>query len=170
MSVQLPAVEKLNELDTADFAGALERLFEPAPLLFQRLARRRPFRSYAELLHAAGEVALSMSEAERAMLLAAHPRIGSPRESLSEASRREQPAATSPEVEGELARLQDEYERRFGFRFVVFVDRRSRAQIREVLRERLRRGREDELAAGLEAFLAIAEDRLRRLVGGHPAE
>ena len=43
------------------------------------------------------------------------------------------------EVLAELARLNDEYERRFGFEFVVFVNGRTRAELLPVLRERLRR-------------------------------
>ena len=47
-----------------------------------------------------------------------------------------------PEVLAELARLNREYEERFGFRFVVFVNRRPKAEILEVLRERIERTRE----------------------------
>ena len=61
----------------------------------------------------------------------------------------------------ELDRLNAEYERRFGFRFVVFVNRRPKAEIVEELRQRLRRSREEELEDGLRAIVDIAEDRLR---------
>lgn len=159
MPLDLAPIDELNRLDTADFAGVLGRLFENAPPLFERLARRRPFRSYAELLRAAREDVLAMSEAEQASLLGAHPRIGALPTTLSEASRREQGQTVSPEVARELARLQDEYERRFGFRFVVFVNRRSRAEILEVLRRRIENSRAIELRAGLQELLAIAADR-----------
>jgi 2-oxo-4-hydroxy-4-carboxy--5-ureidoimidazoline (OHCU) decarboxylase len=59
--------------------------------------------------------------------------------------------------------MNDEYERRFGFRFVVFVRARSRAEILPVLRERLQRTREAELATGVDEFLAITRDRLERI-------
>ena len=59
-----------------------------------------------------------------------------------------------------LEHLNDDYERRFGFRFVVFVAGRSRADLVPVLRSRLARTREEELVTGLEEFLAIARDRL----------
>ena len=57
--------------------------------------------------------------------------------------------------------MNDEYERRFGFRFVVFVNRRPKKDIVKVLQARLRRTREEELQEGLRAIVAIAEDRLR---------
>ena len=62
----------------------------------------------------------------------------------------------------ELARLNDEYERRFGFEFVVFVDGRTRAELLPVLRERLENTRDEELETGLRALCAIARDRWTR--------
>ena len=48
----------------------------------------------------------------------------------------------------ELAELNRAYEEKFGFRFIVFVNRRSRAELVPVLRERLQRTREEELDTG----------------------
>ena len=62
----------------------------------------------------------------------------------------------------ELARLNAEYEQRHGFRFVVFVDRRPRREILDVLRERIDRPTDEELATGLDELVAIAIDRWRR--------
>jgi len=98
-------------------------------------------------------VALALHEADRVAALATHPRIGEPSE--------EQRGA-EPEVLAELARLNDEYERRFGFEFVVFVDGRTRAELLPVLRERLEHTRDEELEAGLRALCAIARDRWTR--------
>jgi 2-oxo-4-hydroxy-4-carboxy--5-ureidoimidazoline (OHCU) decarboxylase len=61
-----------------------------------------------------------------------------------------------------LAYLNQIYEEKFGFRFVVFVNRRPKAAIAEVLRERLARTREDELETALEELVAIARDRWQR--------
>src|SRR5437763_565126 len=73
----------------------------------------------------------------------------------------EQAEDADADVTKELGRLNELYERRFGFRFVVWVNGRTKAAIATVLRERLTRDREPELAAGVEEFLAIAADRLR---------
>ncbi|OLC51720.1 MAG: hypothetical protein AUH85_18590 [Chloroflexi bacterium 13_1_40CM_4_68_4] len=162
MPVPLVPIAELNRLDLADFAGAMARVFEPNPLLLEGLARGRPYRSYADLLAAARARVGAMSEPELVGLLASHPRIGAPDTTLSVASRREQraPAVTDAGVEAELARLQDEYERRNGFRFVVFVNDRARAAILEVLRERAGEQRDVELARSIEEYLAICASRL----------
>jgi 2-oxo-4-hydroxy-4-carboxy-5-ureidoimidazoline decarboxylase len=95
-------------------------------------------------------------------VLDAHPRIGADPASLSALSRREQGGAADRATLAELAELNDAYERAFGFRFVVFVAGRSKAEIVPVLRRRLANDRAAELRAGLEQFLAIALDRLER--------
>lgn len=106
----------------------------------------------------------TLPEAEQVEALNAHPAIGSRR--LSAAAAREQGADADPAVLAELDRLNREYEAKFGFRFVVFVNRRSKAAILDVLRRRITRTRREELATALEELVAIAEDRHRRALGG----
>ena len=104
-------------------------------------------------LGAAHGVIAQLPEEDKAAALAAHPRIGEP----SPEQRGEDPA-----VLAELSYLNQVYEEKHGFRFVVFVNRRSRAELLQVLQERLRRTREEELETGLEELVAIARDRWRR--------
>jgi 2-oxo-4-hydroxy-4-carboxy--5-ureidoimidazoline (OHCU) decarboxylase len=76
---------------------------------------------------------------------------------MSARSRAEQGTEVVPELE----RLNQEYESRFGFRFVVFVNRRPRSEIVQVLERRLRRSRAEEMETGLREIVDIAEDRAR---------
>ena len=101
-----------------------------------------------------------MSEAERIAVLNAHPRIGAAADLLSVASLREQGGHTGDTTLQRLRQLNDEYERRFGFRFVAFVHGRSKAEMIPLLEERLRRARAQELATGIDEFLEITHDRL----------
>ncbi|HZQ63813.1 MAG TPA: 2-oxo-4-hydroxy-4-carboxy-5-ureidoimidazoline decarboxylase [Gaiellaceae bacterium] len=133
----------------------LAELFEGDTELVRRLAQ------IENPLGNAREVIASLTEAEKLEALDAHPAIGA-RAGLSARSAAEQGADDDPEVLAELARLNEEYERRFGFRFVVFVNRRPKAEILEVLRSRIERTREEELATAVEELVAIAEDRWRR--------
>jgi len=59
----------------------------------------------------------------------------------------------------ELAYLNQVYEEKFGFRFVVFVDGRPKSEILKVLQERLERSPDEELKTGLSELVAIARDR-----------
>ena len=62
----------------------------------------------------------------------------------------------------ELARLNAAYEERHGFRFVVFVNRRPKHEILDVLRVRIDNPTDEELETALGELVAIAEDRWRR--------
>ncbi len=104
----------------------------------------------------AREIAATMTEAEKKEVLDAHPAIGAG--ALSARSAAEQGADEAPE----LAELNREYEERFGFRFVVFVNRRPKSEIVPILRERMQRTREQELTTALDELVSIAEDRWRR--------
>ena len=98
---------------------------------------------------------------EKREILDAHPAIGQ-RKGLSPRSAAEQGSDDDPAVLAELARLNAEYEQRHGFRFVVFVNRRPKAEILEVLRSRIGRPTDEELDTALGQLVAIAEDRWRR--------
>jgi 2-oxo-4-hydroxy-4-carboxy--5-ureidoimidazoline (OHCU) decarboxylase len=102
-----------------------------------------------------------LSPAEKKEVLDAHPAIGA--KNLSVRSAAEQGADVAPEVLEELLRLNADYEARHGFRFVVFVNRRPKTEILDVLRSRIDRPTEEELETALGELVAIAEDRwLRR--------
>lgn len=146
----------------------IRRLFEGAGPLIERLESGGPYTSPRDLLERARAILPSLSEKEKIAVINAHPRIGAPPAAVqdrSPISYREQGYDRRAEPEAvlrELERLNDAYEAGFGFRFVVFVNRRSKAEIVPVLQERLRRSRAEEVATALAEILAIAEDRLRR--------
>jgi 2-oxo-4-hydroxy-4-carboxy--5-ureidoimidazoline (OHCU) decarboxylase len=143
--------------------GDLADVFERAPGLAERiLATVGDAADPARVIAAARTQLALMSDAERARVLDAHPRIGADAASLSPLSRSEQGPGTDAATARELGELNDEYERRFGFRFVVWVRGRTKEQIVPVLRERLANDRDVELATGIEEFLAITRDRLAR--------
>jgi len=98
-----------------------------------------------------------LSPEDKRAVLDAHPAIGSTK--LSARSAAEQGTDVEPEVLAELARLNAEYEARHGFRFVVFVNRRPKREILDVLRARIDRATDAELETALDELVAIAEDR-----------
>ena len=66
------------------------------------------------------------------------------------------------EVLDALARLNADYEARHGFRFVVFVNRRPKAEILEVLKGRIHNPTDEELDTALHELVTIAIDRWQR--------
>jgi 2-oxo-4-hydroxy-4-carboxy--5-ureidoimidazoline (OHCU) decarboxylase len=151
--------------------ATLEALFEGAPRFVARLDALET-ESLDVLLERAEEVALAMPEDEQIELIDAHPRIGAAPETLSTHSFREQGYQGdqgSAELATRLARLNDEYETRFGFRFVIFVDGRSRAEIAGFMAASLDAPRAAERRRALRDVIAIASSRYARQRQEQPA-
>jgi 2-oxo-4-hydroxy-4-carboxy--5-ureidoimidazoline (OHCU) decarboxylase len=145
----------VRELPRQLSRAELDELFEGRTAIVDALADR------GDPLGTAREALAALPRAQQVEALDTHPAIGA-RSGLSKRSAAEQGSDDDPAVLAELARLNAEYETRHGFRFVVFVNRRPRREILEVLRERIDRPTDEELAAGLDALVAIAQDRWRR--------
>jgi 2-oxo-4-hydroxy-4-carboxy--5-ureidoimidazoline (OHCU) decarboxylase len=132
-------------------ADELAELFEGRTRLVELLAERE------DPLDSAEKVLGELTEQEQRQALNAHPAIGA--RTLSKRSATEQGSGGHPAVLTELAYLNQVYEEKFGFRFVVFVDGRPKSEILEILQQRLERTREEELQTGLRELVAIARDR-----------
>ena len=145
----------MHELPGELTADELAELFEGRTRFVERLAAEPdPLTRARTLVH-------ELPDDEKREVLDAHPAIGR-RAGLSARSAAEQGADADPAVLEELTRLNAAYEARHGFRFVVFVDRRPKAEILDVLRERIGNPTDTELETALDELVAIAEDRWLR--------
>jgi 2-oxo-4-hydroxy-4-carboxy--5-ureidoimidazoline (OHCU) decarboxylase len=149
-------------------------LFEGAPRFLDRLMAAAPFDDDAAMFAAARSIAHAMPEPEQIELIDAHPRLGAAPGTVSRLSYVEQGydrdastagdgAGTAVDVAAELARRNDAYEARFGFRYCVFVAGRSREELLPGMAEALRADRERELHRALDAVVDIAIDRHAKL-------
>src|SRR2546422_2635121 len=150
-------VAALDALPETAFIAAAAPWFEGAPRFLSRLAAARPFRDAATLFARADEIARSMPEDQQLQLIDAHPRLGAPPASVSAASFREQgyDRETTAAI-ADLERLNAAYEARFGFRYCVFVNGRSRPELVPVLEAALGANRDSEIRRALRDVIAIA--------------
>lgn len=143
----------------------LTTLFEDAPRFVDRLAVMDAD-SWDDMFYQAEWTALTMPEGEQIELLNAHPRIGAAPATVSAASFREQGYDRDPgtaALQVRLDELNDQYEGRFGFRFVVFVNDRSRAEIAQVMEDHLDADQTAEKMRALRDVIAIARSRKSKL-------
>ena len=122
----------------------LAELFSGRTRFVERLAREE------DPLTRADALIDELPYADKVEACEAHPRIG---------ERSPEQHGDAPEVLAELETLNRDYEQTFGFRFVVFVNRRSRAELVPVMRVRLGHTKEQELDTALHELVAIARDR-----------
>lgn len=155
----LPPISTLPALPDAQKFQVVDHLFEPSEDLHnlsQSLLdskRATQYTSYAELISAVQEQLLSLlhtgSPAQLDAILGAHPRLGSKTvdSALSRAEQahlQHQHQITTKAVAEEaqaLAALNERYEARFpGLVYLVFVNRRPRADIMLDMQRRIQRG------------------------------
>ncbi len=168
---RFPDTADLDQLPEPAFAHEVAPLFEGAPRFLAALSRARPFGDDEGMIDAAFEVARGLADGEQVELVQAHAPIGAAPDSVSDASYVEQGYASESDDDRETARayeelsmLNDIYERRFGFRYVVFVAGRPKTEIVPILEGALRHGdREAELRRAVDETVHIARDRLARL-------
>jgi 2-oxo-4-hydroxy-4-carboxy--5-ureidoimidazoline (OHCU) decarboxylase len=149
----------VRELPRELSVDELAELFEARTRFVERLAAE------PDPLTRAGTLVHELTPDEKREVLDAHPAIGQ-RAGLSARSAAEQGADADPGVLDELARLNAAYEERHGFRFVVFVNRRPKHEILDVLRGRIGNPTDVELSTALDELVAIAADRWRRHSAG----
>jgi 2-oxo-4-hydroxy-4-carboxy--5-ureidoimidazoline (OHCU) decarboxylase len=144
----------MRELPRKLSVEELAELFEGRTPLVHALA------AVDDPLGRADAVIAGLSPEDKVEALNAHPAIGARR--LSPRSAGEQGTDADPAVLSELAYLNQVYEEKFGFRFVVHVAGRPKREILEVLRERIGRTEAEELDTGCRELVAIARDRRER--------
>ena len=163
-------LDEINRMERAPFTEALGAIFEHSPWVAGRAWASKPFADL-DALHAAmcAQVAAS-GEGAQLELLRAHPRLADKaalRAGLTAESRDEQRSAgldqCSPEEFARLQQLNEAYDRRFGFPFIIAVRGLGRQDILDAMARRLGHSREEEFAEALRQVERIAKLRLSAL-------
>jgi 2-oxo-4-hydroxy-4-carboxy--5-ureidoimidazoline (OHCU) decarboxylase len=166
MLTSLPPVQTLNENELSD---VVKLLFESAPPLIKRLQESGPYPSYQALIDKAETLLLQslddptiFTPTELLDILNAHPRIGDT--NLSHFSKLEQSKSFTTAVHERLTQLNHDYEAKYGFRFIIFVNGRSKEELIPEFEQRLLHSdQRTEMQTAFQAMIAIARDRLAKL-------
>lgn len=160
-------LDELNALDRDAFVAALGAIYEHSPWVAEDVFPLRPFASVDELHAAMSKAVLDAGDDVRLALLRAHPQLAGKaalRGELTADSTREQQGAgldqCSPEEYAQLHALNDQYQQRFGFPFILAVRGHTRASILASMAARVDNTREDEFAEALHQVDRIARFRL----------
>jgi OHCU decarboxylase len=132
----------------------------------------RPFGSVEELLAKADEAWRTLDRDDWLEAFRSHPKIGEKKVAKTVSSQSQQWSTqeqagvqrAAPNVTEELARLNREYEEKFGFIFIVCATGKSTDEILALLRERLLNEPAVELPIAAAEQAKITELRLRKLL------
>jgi 2-oxo-4-hydroxy-4-carboxy-5-ureidoimidazoline decarboxylase len=134
------------------------------------MVSRRPFGSIGRVKLEAEQVWYGLSRKDWLEAFSHHPRIGETRDTQNQQGRawsaREQAgvAGAVESVRRELERVNQAYEARFGYIYIVCASGRSAEALLELAHERLRNEPDDELSVAAHEQLKITLLRLDRLL------
>ncbi|MEO8575111.1 MAG: 2-oxo-4-hydroxy-4-carboxy-5-ureidoimidazoline decarboxylase [Gemmatimonadales bacterium] len=166
---------KVEELDSIPAGQAAEALRSccGSSRWVKEMVRRRPFGSVADVLASADEAWDLVTDDDRHEAFSHHPRIGDRQAAATQSSRAaewsagEQSAVQSATetVQSELAKVNREYEDRFGHIYIVCATGKTPEQLLEIARKRLANNPEKELHVAAEEQRKITQLRLKKLFG-----
>ncbi|HEV2611017.1 MAG TPA: allantoate amidohydrolase [Noviherbaspirillum sp.] len=170
----------LNRCDADAFVQALQGIYEHSPWIAARAAGGRPYGQAAALKLALQQVVATATGDEQLGLIRAHPELAGKAAvagALTKESTDEQARAglrnCSEQEFAKLQALNTEYNRKFGFPFILAVkgpdgNGLGRSAIIDTFSRRLKNRRSDEIAENLRQIGRIAELRLNDLLGVRP--
>jgi len=162
-------LDDLNAMPAADFAAALDGVFEDAPWVARQAAGARPFAAVAALHDAMLGAVRAAPAGTVAGFLCGHPELSGAAAlagTMGDASTAEQRALGLDQPANDLATLNAAYRERFGIPFIVCVRRHTRSSLMAQFRRRLGQDPEAEQAAALEEIGHITRLRLVDRVSG----
>ncbi len=161
------SIADINAMDRAAFTAALGCIYEHSPWVAERAWDARPFDSRAALAHALEQVVGAAGHSKQLELLRLHPRLGT-RQKLTAFSEREQAdaglRAHQPEASDPLQALNEAYETKFRFPFIIAVRGLGPETILKRCRERLQADAKSEFQESLRQVFKIASFRLAGLI------
>jgi 2-oxo-4-hydroxy-4-carboxy-5-ureidoimidazoline decarboxylase len=164
----LPRLNKLPELE----AHAQLLRCCGAPRWAEGMMKARPFKTEAELFMTADKVWLNLEHRDWLDAFAQHPRIGGKDALRAKFSATKEWAtgeqagvgSADEEVLDGLARGNEDYERKFGYIFIVCATGKTAAEMLKLLRDRLGNDRQSEIVIAAEEQRKITRLRLEKLL------
>ncbi|HEY6229677.1 MAG TPA: 2-oxo-4-hydroxy-4-carboxy-5-ureidoimidazoline decarboxylase [Pyrinomonadaceae bacterium] len=138
----------------------------------QRMVAARPFKSLLQLIEESERIWWSLDPADWLEAFHSHPKIGEKKAAATVAreaqqwSEAEQASVreASAETTAALGALNETYERKFGYIFIVCATGKSSEEMLAILRERLPHDKDEELRIAAAEQAKITELRLRKLL------
>lgn len=158
---------QINQMDRPQFIQALGEIFEHTPTIATETWHQRPFTSIEDLHHKMMAVVLGFEMGQKLTLVRAHPDLGS-KVKMAEASVQEQAGAGLDRLSSieytRFQQLNQSYQEKFGFPFIIAVKNHTKLSILESFEQRLENSVELELMSAIAEINQIARFRLVALI------
>lgn len=156
-------LDDLNELDASDALKIFLACCGSREWA-TRMNDLRPFGSIEIALDAADREWLRLGEADWMEAFEAHPRIGERSDSATSQAEQAAVYSAGDTIARALARGNAEYDKRFGFIYIVFATGKTPEYILENLNKRLMNPRDVEIRNAVAEQMKITRNRLQRML------
>ena len=157
---------KLNNLNRGEFISLFGVIFEKTQWIAEKLFELKPFKNKNDLINKMIKIYEESSEDEVLNILRSHPKLAVEKK-LTEHSNQEQSRANlkncTQEEFDEFAKLNSEYEKKFGFPFIMAVKGKDKIKILNNFRQRINNNIEFEFEESKKQVKKIALFRLNEL-------
>ena len=156
----------LNNLNRDKFVSLFGVIFEKTQWIAEKLFDHKPFKNKEDLINKMFQIYESTQKNEVLVILKSHPKLAVEK-NLTKHSSEEQSNANlkncTDEEYNEFKRLNNEYEEKFGFPFIIAVKGKNKIEILNNFRQRINNDIELEFSEAKSQVRKIAHFRLDEL-------
>ena len=156
----------LNNLNRDKFVSLFGVIFEKTQWIAEKLFDHKPFKNKEDLINKMFQIYESTQKNEVLVILKSHPKLAVEK-NLTKHSSEEQSNANlkncTDEEYNEFKRLNNEYEEKFGFPFILAVKDKNKIEILNNFRQRINNDIELEFSEAKSQVKKIAQFRLDEL-------
>jgi len=156
----------LNNLNRDKFVSLFGVIFEKTQWIAEKLFDHKPFKNKEDLINKMFQIYESTQKNEVLVILKSHPKLAIEK-NLTKHSSQEQSRANlkncTDEEYNEFKRLNNEYEEKFGFPFIIAVKGKNKIEILNNFRQRINNDIELEFSEAKSQVRKIAQFRLDEL-------
>ena len=156
----------LNNLNRDKFVSLFGVIFEKTQWIAEKLFDHKPFKNKEDLINKMFQIYETAQKNEVLLILKSHPKLAIEK-NLTKHSSQEQSHANlkncTDEEYNEFKRLNNEYEEKFGFPFIIAVKGKNKIEILNNFRQRINNDIELEFSEAKSQVRKIAQFRLDEL-------
>ena len=156
----------LNNLNRDKFVSLFGVIFEKTQWIAEKLFDHKPFKNKEDLINKMFQIYETTQKNEVLVILKSHPKLAIEK-NLTKHSSEEQSHANlkncTDEEYNEFKRLNNEYEEKFGFPFIIAVKGKNKIEILNNFRQRINNDIEVEFSEAKSQVRKIAQFRLDEL-------
>jgi len=156
-----------NEMDSKALIGALSDLLEHCEWVLPKLIAQRPYESIDEIEKVLSTLIASSNKDLQLHILQSHPKLGLKKFEPGFSQSEQQQAGLSSLSEEEFEKLNNlnqQYERKHGFPFIVAVSGMTKEDILDEIQGRLLLDTHFEFERAIIEVIKIAQIRVRKLI------